>query len=140
VRGGQGRTLGPRHGFPYSGLGGGAAPCPETIPAGKPFFDKKALSLRSNNLIRPKQNVMGVDILRQKLIARIQQGDERYIRVMNAVSDALFESDDFDAKAYEASLKPMSAQELIARAQASNEDIEAGRVYSREEIEAALGL
>jgi hypothetical protein len=83
---------------------------------------------------------MGVDIMRQKLIERIQQGDERYIRVMNAVSDALFESDDFDAEDDAGSLKPMSAEELIARAQASNEDIEAGRVYSREEVEAALGL
>ncbi len=42
--------------------------------------------------------------------------------------------------AYEASLKPMTKEELIARAQAANEDIKAGRVYTREEVETALGL
>ena len=41
---------------------------------------------------------------------------------------------DSEKAAYEASLKPMTVQELIARAEASNEDIEAGRVYTREEI------
>jgi len=42
--------------------------------------------------------------------------------------------------AYEANLKPMTKEELIARAQAANEDIKAGRVYTREEVETALGL
>jgi hypothetical protein len=45
-----------------------------------------------------------------------------------------------ERKAYEASLKPMTVDELIARAQASNEDIKAGRIYSREEVETALDL
>jgi len=40
----------------------------------------------------------------------------------------------------EVSLKPMTVDELTARAEASNEDIDAGRIYSREQVEAALGL
>jgi hypothetical protein len=79
-----------------------------------------------------KAKVMGVDILKQKLIERIEQGDEQYIRVMTAVSDALDKSADFDVKAYEASLKPMTKQELIDRALASERAIEAGEVYDIE--------
>ncbi len=42
--------------------------------------------------------------------------------------------------AYEASLKPMSVEELVARAEESDRDIEAGRVYDIEEVKAKLGL
>ena len=35
---------------------------------------------------------------------------------------------------YEASLKPMTVDELTARAKASNQDIEAGRVYDLEDV------
>jgi len=45
-----------------------------------------------------------------------------------------------EVAAYEAGLKPMTQEELIARAQAANEDIEAGRLYSRKEVETGLGL
>lgn len=45
-----------------------------------------------------------------------------------------------EIEANESLLKPMTVDELTARAEASNEDIEAGRIYSREEVEAALGL
>lgn len=89
------------------------------------------------NPLKPK--AMGIEVMKQQLLERIQTGDEKHIRVLLAVSNALV-SEDFDVEAYEASLKPMSVQELIARAEASNEDIEAGRVYTREQIEAALGL
>lgn len=88
-----------------------------------------------------KPKIMGVDIMKQQLIERIQNGDEQYLRVLLAVSNALEETaDDFDREAYEASLKPMTVEELVARAEASNEDIAAGRIYSREEVEAELGL
>jgi len=82
---------------------------------------------------------MSIDLMKQQLMERIQKGDEKHIRVLLAVSNALV-GEDFDVEAYEASLKPMSVQQLIARAEASNEDIEAGRVYTRQEVEAALGL
>ena len=40
---------------------------------------------------------------------------------------------DAEVAAYEASLKPMTKEELIARAEESNRDIEAGRVYDLED-------
>lgn len=39
-----------------------------------------------------------------------------------------------EAAAYEASLKPMTVEELMARSRASDEDIEAGRVYDIDEV------
>jgi len=72
---------------------------------------------------------MGIDVMKQRLIELIQQGDEQYIRVMTAVSDALNETDDFDVEAYEASLKPMTREELINRALESERAIESGEVY-----------
>ena len=89
------------------------------------------------NPLNPK--TMGIDLMKQQLMERIQTGDEKHIRVLLAVSNALV-AEDFDVEAYEASLKPMTVQELVSRAKASNEDIEAGRVYTREEVEAVLGL
>lgn len=48
---------------------------------------------------------------------------------------------DFSPEAYGASVnRPITRPELIARAEASNADIEAGRVYGREEAEKMLGL
>ncbi len=112
---------------------------------------RTSLEIKSNlfyhktvNFVQPQINplkpkTMGIDLMKQQLMERIQTGDEKHIRVLLAVSNALV-AEDFDLEAYEASLKPMTLQELIARAEASNEDIEAGRVYTREEVEAALGL
>ncbi|MEN0002910.1 MAG: hypothetical protein AAF798_02155 [Bacteroidota bacterium] len=39
-----------------------------------------------------------------------------------------------EAAAYEATLKPMTVEELISRAEASNRDIEAGRVYDINDV------
>lgn len=39
-----------------------------------------------------------------------------------------------EADAYEAALKPMAVEELVARAEASNRDIEAGRVYDLDDV------
>ena len=39
-----------------------------------------------------------------------------------------------EAAAYEASLKPMTVEELVTRSRASDEDIEAGRVYDIDEV------
>jgi len=41
---------------------------------------------------------------------------------------------DAEVAAYEDSLKPMTKEELIARAEESNRDIEAGRVYDLEDV------
>jgi hypothetical protein len=39
-----------------------------------------------------------------------------------------------EVAAYEANLKPMTVEELVARAEESNRDIEAGRVYDIDEV------
>jgi phosphoenolpyruvate-protein kinase (PTS system EI component) len=39
-----------------------------------------------------------------------------------------------EVEAYEASLKPMTVEELIARSRASDEDIAAGRVHDLEDV------
>jgi hypothetical protein len=43
-----------------------------------------------------------------------------------------------EVAAYEASLKPMTVEELVARAEESNRDIEAGRVHDLDEVVKAL--
>lgn len=39
-----------------------------------------------------------------------------------------------EIEAYEASLKPMTVEELVARSRASDEDIAAGRVHDLEDV------
>lgn len=63
---------------------------------------------------------------------------ETYVRKQSARKYDLF---DFSAEAYEESLsRPMTQAELVARAEASNADIAAGRTHSMEEVKAELGL
>ena len=81
--------------------------------------------------------IMGVDVMKQQLIERIQQGDEQLVRVLFAVSEALEKEESVEA--YEASLTPMSVDELIARAEESNQAIEAGEYVDIEEALAELG-
>ncbi|MEZ4984957.1 MAG: hypothetical protein R2795_07970 [Saprospiraceae bacterium] len=116
-------------------------PLCKNIIRGSEFFNHKAFIFMQTQFYHIKPNVMGVDLMRQQLMERIQLGDEQLIRVMYAVSEALKDADySFDRAAYEASLKPMTVEELVARSRASDEDIAAGRIYSREEVETALGL
>ncbi len=87
--------------------------------------------------------------IRERLHLRIEQADERMLHVLADMAESLFKSYQpyaLDQTLQErmplsdAALKPMTQEELIARAQASNEDIEAGRIYSRQEVEVSLGL
>ncbi|MEL6391591.1 MAG: hypothetical protein AAFR97_02490 [Bacteroidota bacterium] len=83
--------------------------------------------------------------LRSDLLQQIKQADEKLLRIISSVVEAVkteyaSEEDDFDMAAYEASLKPMTIEELEARAIASNEDFEAGRVYDLDEVAAEMGL
>lgn len=41
---------------------------------------------------------------------------------------------DSEVAAYEASLKPMTGEELVSRSRASDEDIKAGRVYDIDDV------
>ena len=40
-----------------------------------------------------KPKIMGVDVIKQQLIERIENGDEQFVRVLFAVSNALEESE-----------------------------------------------
>lgn len=59
-------------------------------------------------------------------LARLQDSD--------IVRRLLEVKQDSEAAAYEASLKPMTVEELRARSRASDEDIKAGRVYDIDEV------
>jgi len=78
---------------------------------------------------------MNVQAEKFKLIEwLVQLQDLEVIQRIQALKNAA------EVAEYEASLKPMSVEELVARAEEANEDIKAGRVYTREEVESSLGL
>lgn len=79
---------------------------------------------------------MGADKLRSSLIQRIQHADEKLLRVINSVVNAVASEyvPELTAAEYEATLKPMTTAELTARAEASNQDIAAGRLIDLEDL------
>jgi len=85
---------------------------------------------------------MGAEQLRFSLIQRIEQADEKLLRVINSMVDAVVWEyvPEFTAAEYEASLKPMTVEELTARAIASDEDIAAGRVHDSKDVRELLGI
>lgn len=95
--------------------------------------------------------------LRAKLLQQIEQADEKLLRVISSVLEAVkveyVEEEELTdeeltdlrtpimtTEEYETSLKPMTREELVARAKASDEDIAAGRVYSLEQVEKMFGI
>lgn len=72
---------------------------------------------------------MNVQAEKFKLIEwLVQVQDLDVIKRIQALKDAA------EVAAYEASLKPMTVEELIARAEESNRDIENGRVHDLDEV------
>ncbi|MDV7402932.1 hypothetical protein RZS08_66525, partial [Arthrospira platensis SPKY1] len=80
---------------------------------------------------------MSAEQLKERLHLRIEQADERLLAVLAEMAESLFKAYQPDALEesrrkriadYEASLVPMTKEELIARALASQEDIKAGRL------------
>lgn len=72
---------------------------------------------------------MNVQAEKFKLIEwLVQLQDLEVIQRIQALKDAE------EVAAYEASLKPMTVEELIARAEESNRDIENGRVHDIDEV------
>lgn len=97
--------------------------------------------------------------LRTDLLQQIEKADEKLLRIMSSVLEAVkmeyaneqaeqitdeeladLRTPEMSTEEYEASLKPMTREELIARAEASNEDIAAGRIYSIEQVEKMFGI
>lgn len=84
-------------------------------------------------------HAMGVtDQLRSSLIQRIERADDRMLRVIYSVMDAVaaeyVAAPRMTVAEYEASLKPMTVAELVERAEASNADIAAGRLIDLEDL------
>ena len=89
-----------------------------------------------------KPKIMGVDVMKQQLIERIQKGDEQYLRVLLAVSNALEESADEEDVTDEMimaiptpSWPKLSKEELKTELETANAEIEAGEFYTIEELE-----
>jgi hypothetical protein len=80
---------------------------------------------------------MGVDVMKQQLIERIQNGDEQLIRVMFAVSEAL--EDDISQGEALTILPPagsgMTMKELIAEIEEADAEIDRGEFLTSEELE-----
>lgn len=96
-------------------------------------------------IMNQRQLLMGAEQIKEILHLRIEQADESFLRILHAMTEAyasehLEESKEQRIASYEASLKPMTKEELVARALASQEDIEAGRLHDIEEVEQKLGL
>jgi hypothetical protein len=72
--------------------GGGAVPPAETIPAREPSFDKKALPLQRAVVAHsnPKAETMSAEQLKERLHLRIEQADERLLRVLDQFAETLF--------------------------------------------------
>jgi DNA-binding LytR/AlgR family response regulator len=100
------------------------------------FFYSKRYLYKSSCFYQLTKQVMSVELLKKQLHSRIDQADERFVRILHAMAEAYaFEHfEEMDIEAYEASLKPMTVEELVARAKASNDDIAAGRVYDLEAV------
>jgi hypothetical protein len=107
----------------------------------------------------PNPLIMGADQLRSTLILQIEQADEKLLRIVSSVLEAVkveyaseqaeqitdeeladLRTPEMTTEEYEASLKPMTREELVARAEASNEDIAAGRIYSIDQVDKMFGL
>jgi hypothetical protein len=80
---------------------------------------------------------MGVDVMKQQLIERIQNGDEQLIRVMFAVSEALEE--EISEEAALTILPPpgsrITMDELIAEIEEADAEIDRGEFLTSEELE-----
>ena len=76
------------------------------------------------------------DQIKEQLHLRIEQADDRLLRVMSAMVEAYFEVHPKTAELaeYENSLRPMTQEELVARAMESEAAIERGEVIDVEEI------
>lgn len=70
---------------------------------------------------------------RQHLHQRIDELDDKFLRVLHAMVEA-YVTEQEEVVGYEPGGNPIMAADLMARAKASNQDIEAGRVHNLEEV------
>ena len=87
--------------------------------------------------------IMGVDVMKQQLIERIQQGDEQLVRVLFAVSEALEETENEAEEVTDEMINAipappwpkLSPQDLKAELDGANAEIESGEFITLEELE-----
>ena len=90
-----------------------------------------------------KPKIMGVDVMKKQLMERIQNGDEQYLRVLLAVSNALDESIQGEEVTDEMIMaispspdwKRMTEAQLVAELKESMAQIERGEFVTLEELE-----
>lgn len=106
---------------------------------------------RSTAEAAAQQNQVIMEAIDQKelLHLRIEQANDKLLEALVAMTEGLFkvyqpevlgEDKQKLINDYEANLKPMTVEEMEARAIASNEDIAAGRVYDLDQVAAEMGL
>jgi len=71
--------------------------------------------------------------MRSKVDSLLNKVDERFLKVVHAMLEA-YVAELGEVVGNEPDGKPITAADLIARAEASNQDIAAGRVYDLEEV------
>ncbi|MEZ5041283.1 MAG: hypothetical protein R2828_15405 [Saprospiraceae bacterium] len=71
--------------------------------------------------------------MRSEVDSLLNKVDERFLKVVHAMLEA-YVAELGEVVGYEPGGNPITAADLIARAEASNRDIEAGRVYDLEEV------
>jgi hypothetical protein len=86
---------------------------------------------------------MGVDMLRERVINRIQQADESFLRILDAMTEA-YENEHLDIEFSEGeiaaitladeSLKPMSKEELHAEIKEGFAQVERGEFITIEDL------
>lgn len=84
---------------------------------------------------------MGVDIMRQQLLALIEQGDDKFVRVLYAVSTALNESTDVPREVVGYStdtLDPIYSDEMADTFDAIVERVKGGDFITLEALETEM--
>ena len=84
-----------------------------------------------------KLKIMGVEVMKQQLMERIQNGDEQLIRVMFAVSEALEEeiSEEGASAILPPSRSRLTMEELIDEIEEADAEIDRGEFLTSEELE-----
>lgn len=72
--------------------------------------------------------------LRNRIDDFLNQVDENFLKVVHAMLETQVENQASQIVGYEPNGDPLTATDLITRAEASNQDIAAGRVHDLEEV------
>jgi hypothetical protein len=107
------------------------------------FFHHKTFIFMEGQVYQPKPKIMGIDTLRDRVISRIQQADESFLRILDAMTEA-YENEHQEAeftdtevaamRLADESLKPMSREELHAELKEGLAQVERGEFVTIEDL------